>query len=60
MLSPYSALSLVGSRIHALRQSTELLKKLTKFYVPVDSGRRIQRYAWFNSEYMHFVSLHQA
>ena len=21
--------------------------------MPVDSGRRIQRYAWFNSEYMH-------
>ena len=29
--SPYSALSLVRQRIHALRQSTELLKKLTYF-----------------------------
>ena len=46
MLSPYSALSLVRSRIHALRQSTELLMKLTYFV-----GRRIQRYAWFNSGY---------
>ena len=39
-LSPYSALSLVRQRIHALRQSMELFK-----------GRRIQRYAWFNSGY---------
>ena len=39
-LSPYSALSLVRQRTHALRQSMELFK-----------GRRIQRYAWFNSGY---------
>ena len=40
MLSPYSTLSLVRQRIHVLHLSTELLK-----------GRRIQRYAWFNSGY---------
>ena len=27
------------------------------FYMKVDSGRRIQRYAWFNSGYMRCVSL---
>ena len=38
IVSPYSALSLVWLRLHALRPFMELLK-----------GRRIQRYAWFNS-----------
>ena len=36
------------------------LKKLTYFpeaHARVDSGHRIQRYAWFNSGYMHRVSL---
>ena len=36
-LSPYSALRLVRQRIHALRQFTELVKKLT--YLMVYSGK---------------------
>ena len=34
--SPYSALSLVRQRIHALRKSMELLNKLTYFYVVME------------------------
>ena len=56
-LSPYSALSLVRQRIHALRQSTELLMMLTYFPRDGDSGHRFQRYAWINCEYMHCVCL---
>ena len=37
-LSPYSELSLVRYWIHALRLSTELVKKLT-FFLVVDLGR---------------------
>ena len=46
--SPYSALDLVRHRIHTLRQSTELLKKLTFFWRCLHVARRVQRYAWFN------------
>ena len=58
----YSALCLVRLWIHALRQFTELLMTLALFYM-VLSGRRlqdclrIQRSAWFDSGYMHCVSL---
>ena len=49
--SPYSALSLVRQRIHALHQSTELFEEAHIFPREGDSGHRIQRYAWFNSGY---------
>ena len=52
--SPYSALSLVRQRIHALRQSTELFEEAHILDVRVDSGHRFHRYAWFNSGYMHW------
>ena len=48
----YSALSLVRSWIHALRQSTELVKQLTCFQVCL----RFQRSAWFGIGYMRCVS----
>ena len=37
-LSPYSALSLVRQRIHALRQSTELFEEAHMAALVVDTG----------------------
>ena len=47
---------LVRQRIHALRQFMEFFSRGSHiFYMKVDSGRRIQRYAWFNCGYMRCV-----
>ena len=56
-LSPYSALSLVQLWIHALRQSTRLLKFLTFSCSGGLWCLRIQRSAWFDIGYMQCVSL---
>ena len=46
-LSPYSALSLVRQRIHAVRQSTSLYGRISHFLV---SGRRLHVVSVFSAE----------